>query len=94
MTTHARPLFPIRALIAPGGLWPEPLPADTLAPDRAPPAPALPALVVCRWPDGSRQLVSLVYEDALLGEARVRAWVRVGSRAEAVEQFVPVGWLS
>lgn len=100
---HAKMLFPIRALIVSADLLPAAT-VDDLWPDdpadRLPPESPVrdvtvePRLMVLEWPDGVRQLVNVLYEDALLMEAKIAVWVRAGDRAESLETFVPMAWLS
>lgn len=91
---YATPLFPIRCIVS-GDLWPEPAPADLLPPE----SPVRDVVVEPRFTivhkPGCRPRVALiVYEDTLLMEAKVALWTCINGRAEAVETFVPLAWLS
>lgn len=93
-----KPLFPVRCLQAPATLWPEPTPADLIPPDvpsEDGPLGAGGPLAVVRWDNGQRQWVRVLYEDALLDEAKVRFWNQVPGWACAVEveRWVPLARL-
>jgi hypothetical protein len=88
-----KPVLPIRCLIS-ADLWPDadPLPPDSPLCD----GPLTGPLAIVTWPDDSRQLVQVVYEDAVLQEAKIRFWDQVPGQAcaVAVEMFAPLVWLS